>query len=61
MQKLTKKETILRERDELERAKQYAKKQSWQYLQRFGALVPYIITIISYIILATMILAVFFM
>lgn len=58
MQKLSKKETLLREKDEAERAEAYAKKQRRQYRRRFGALTPYIMQLLRYIALALMILAV---
>jgi hypothetical protein len=60
MQKLSKKETLLRERDEAERAEAYAKKQRRQYRLRFGALVPLLISFVKYLVLARAILAVFF-
>jgi hypothetical protein len=60
MQKLSKKETLLREKDEAERAEEYAKKQRRQYQKRFGALVPFLISCAKYLVLAWAILAVFF-
>lgn len=60
MDKLSKKETLLRERDEAERAERYAKKQRSQYRLRFGTLTPLLIACVKYMVLARMILAVFF-
>jgi len=60
MQKLSKKETLLRERDEAERAEEYAKTQRRQYRLRFGALTPFLISCVKYLVLARVILAVFF-
>jgi hypothetical protein len=60
MKKLSKKETILREKDEAERAEEHAKKQRRQYLLRFGAVVPFLISFVKYFVLARAILAVFF-
>lgn len=58
MQKLSKKETILREKDEAERAEQYAKKQRRQYRRRFGSLMPLLIAITKYIVIVRAVLAV---
>jgi hypothetical protein len=60
MQKLSKKETILREKDEAERAEAYAKLQRRQYRLRFGSIVPFLITCTKYLVLARAIIAVFF-
>jgi len=60
MQKLSKKETLLREKDEAERAEAYAKKQRRQYRLRFGVLIPFLITYTKYLVLARAVLAVFF-
>ena len=60
MKKLSKKETLLREKDEADRAEHYAKKQRRQYRLRFGALTPFLISCVKYLVLAWAILAVFF-
>jgi hypothetical protein len=60
MQKLSKKETLLRERDEAERAEEYAKTQRRQYRLRFGSLVPFLIHCAKYLVIVRALLAIFF-
>lgn len=59
MQKLSKKETLLHEKDEAERAEHYAQKQRRQYRLRFGSLMPLLIAITKYIVIVRAVLAVF--
>ena len=57
---LSERENTLRQKDEAERAEEYAKLQRRQYRLRFGALTPFLITCVKYLVLARAILAVFF-
>lgn len=59
METLSKKETIIQEDKEADKAEAYARTQRWQYWRRFGRVVPYIIKIIQYIVIAWVLLAIF--
>lgn len=60
MKTLSKKETIIQEDKEADKAEAYARKQRRQYRNRFGRFVPCIVSIARYIVIAWIILAIFF-